>query len=211
MRLLHFDYGQKAREQEWAATKAIALALNGWDIARSPNERLGLTVVKRIPLDFFKDNIPSPLTSGTIETSPQYGVAHEWVPARNTVFVALALAYAEAGKFSRIVVGINESAAEAYSDNSRGWLDAYQRLIGYATRAPIELYAPVPIELYAPLVTFTKGEIVKYGEDAGVPWDTDTWSCYAGGKLQCGLCSSCRARKDAFKFAGVEDPTEYAE
>lgn len=205
MRLVFFDYGQKAVDQEWDATKAIAQAMNREDLRRQPHKRRGIVLVQRIPLPFYSDYIPSALTAvdAPIETNPQPGVAHEWVPARNTVFVALALAYAESGNYGRIVTGINATAAVAYSDNSKGWHDAWRMLITYAT--------PERIELDSPLVALTKTDIVHYGEAMGVPWDTDTWSCYAGGQYHCGLCSSCRTRRDAFRMAGVEDPTEYAE
>jgi 7-cyano-7-deazaguanine synthase len=194
--LLFFDYGQKAVEQEWEATKAIGSAMNRhW-----PGGRVA---VMRIPFPFYKDYVPSPLTAtGTeIELKPEKGVAHEWVPARNTVFVSLAIAYAEARELSRIVVGINLTAAEAYSDNGFQWLTRFRQLIPYASpRSPY---------LAAPLAGMTKDDIVQRGSELNIPWDTFTWSCYAGGENHCGLCSSCRARRKAFIEAGIEDPTKY--
>lgn len=201
--LLFFDYGQKAMEQEWEATKAIANAMNRKDILRKPQDRYGITLVRYIPFDFYVSHIPSALTDASreIETNPQPGVAHEWVPVRNTVFVALALAFAEAHKHTRIVTGINLTAAQAYPDNSLGWLESWRMLSLYAT--------PAKVVIDAPLVNMSKAQIVRHGEKLGVPWGVETWSCYAGGARQCGLCSSCRARKEAFKEARVLDPTEY--
>lgn len=198
MMLLFFDYGQRAVNQEWEATKSIASALNRREIGRT-------AIMKLSVVEFFTA-VASPLTHSefTIEKDPQPGIAHEWVPARNTVFASLGLSFAEANQLERLVLGINATAAEAYSDNSIDWLTRMRWLVPFATNADPE------IRIDAPLANRTKAAIVTRGEELGAPWSTFTWSCYEGGEKHCGLCSSCRARIKAFDNSRVKDPTEYA-
>lgn len=183
--LLFFDYGQRAAVPEWKATCEIAHALGK------------LPGAVQHPLPSFSHTT---LVEGNIETTPVAGVPSEWCPARNTVLMAHALSYAEAGNYARIVTGINATAADAYADNEKEWLNKCRSLVPYAVNDR-------SIDLVAPLENLTKTEIVKLGKVLKVPWTS--WSCYGGGEKHCGECSSCRARRAAFRGAGVKDSTEY--
>lgn len=193
--LLYFDYGARARKREWAAAEKVAVAL--------PNRCNAI----KVPFGFFKGYTNSSLTGDSeVERNPQKGIAYDWVPARNTVFVALALSYAESHEMNRIVTGINSTAAIAYPDNDYRWQLAMEELIPWA----VSRKKSAKITLISPLMHRTKAEIVKLGNQLSVPWfNLETWSCYNGGKKQCGECSSCLARIDAFALASVYDPTEY--
>lgn len=197
--LLNFDYGQKAREKEWLATRELARAMN--------NVLDADTLPVRLPLDFYRSvsmQDASALTgSKAIESNPQGGQAHEWTPVRNTVLMSLALAYAESTGMARIVTGINLEAAAAYPDNEMEWLNRWRALVPYAVGDS------VGIELEAPLVGLSKTDVVRLGSKLGFPWRCLTWSCYNGMERQCGECSSCRTRRYAFIMADIDDPTIY--
>lgn len=199
---LHIDYGQKARLPEWVATKCFSDVLGRAGVMQLPF----LVGAETYTTDFFKQHAGSRLTGGRVSHTPQAGVPSEWVPARNTVLLSLALAYAEYNAYARVVLGINQDAASAYPDNETEWADRWEALIPYAVGLDRR------IVLETPLRGMSKAEIVKLGKKYGIPWsETKSWSCYEGGELHCGTCSSCRARKGAFTRARVPDPTEYKE
>jgi 7-cyano-7-deazaguanine synthase len=196
--LMYVDYGAKAAEREWEATSRMAQSLSALAV--------------KVPGDVLHF-ARSPLIPGgeTVSKAPKAGIASEWVPARNTVLTAMALSMAESNDLARIITGINMTAASAYPDNEQEWLNRWKALVPYSLNTGTE------IDLCAPLATMTKAEIVKLGRKLGVNF-TDSWSCYEGGSTidravgrprHCGLCSSCRARRSAFKSAHVHDPTEY--
>jgi len=194
--LLFFDYGQRAAAKEWHATRQIARILTS---------RFVTADAIRVELDWFKQYARSALLElgPDVTKLPVPGVAHEWTPARNTVFMALGVSFAEAQGLSRIVTGINRTAALAYPDNSEGWHNGWSALLQFAVDKGTEL------EIESPLMFLSKTQIVQLGEELNIPWGVDTWSCYEGGKLHCGKCSSCRARRTAFADAKIEDFTEY--
>jgi 7-cyano-7-deazaguanine synthase len=196
--LLIVDYGQRARDREFNATRSItrALAIHGYKADRLTYQ-----------LNFFQQLARSPLLDlgAPVEKNPQPGVAHEWTPARNTVLMALGVSFAEAHDYSRIVTGINATAALAYPDNSVAWHEAWVELVKHAVGPNAHL------EIRSPLMFLSKADIVRRGEQLHVPWvQAQSWSCYEGEPIHCGRCSSCRARRNAFKDAGVDDPTMYA-
>jgi 7-cyano-7-deazaguanine synthase len=199
MTLFHVDYGQKARDPERVATVSFTDVLNRSEILQGRGADFD-----GWKTDFFKRHAGSRLTQGKVIHSPRAGVPSEWVPARNTVLLSLALAYAEYGAYSRVVLGINQDAASAYPDNETEWATRWEQLIPYAVGLDRQ------IELEAPLRGMSKTEIVQLGERYGIPWDqARSWSCYEGGEMHCGTCSSCRARRGSFSKAGIPDPTEY--
>lgn len=127
-----------------------------------------------------------------------------YVPARNTIFLSLALAVAETRRAEAIYLGINALDYSGYPDCRPEFLRAFQRMARLATAASTEEgRAP---RILAPLLRMTKAQIVRRGERLGVPWEL-TWSCYAGGARPCGRCDSCRLRAKGFADAGVVDPT----
>jgi 7-cyano-7-deazaguanine synthase len=134
------------------------------------------------------------------------GVPSTYVPARNTVFLSLALAFAETHGADRIVIGVNAVDYSGYPDCRPEYLDAFERLARLATRAGIE---GRDIRIYAPLATMSKAEIIRTGMRLGVDYGL-THSCYDprqdGGP--CGECDSCRLRRRGFQEAGLADPLE---
>ena len=127
-----------------------------------------------------------------------------YVPARNTVMLSLALAWAEAIEASRIVIGVNAVDYSGYPDCRPEYLAAFDYLIGLATRAGLQGRAP---RIWAPLQQLSKAAIIRVGLELGVDYSL-THSCYNPAKdgTPCGRCESCRIRAQGFAEAGVPDP-----
>jgi len=135
------------------------------------------------------------------------GIPVTYVPARNTIFLSLALGYAEAREAQEIWIGVNAIDFSGYPDCRPEFLAAFQRVIETGTKSGVEHGEP---RLIAPLVTMSKAEIIRRGEELGIDYSM-THSCYdpdARG-LACGHCDSCILRKRGFEEAGVGDPTRY--
>ncbi len=128
-----------------------------------------------------------------------------YVPARNTVFLSMALAYAESTDADAIFIGVNAVDYSGYPDCRPEYIQAYQKMADLATKKGIEGRS---IKIEAPLLQLTKSEIIKTGLKLNAPL-ADTWSCYRGEELACGRCDSCVLRLKGFKDAGVEDPIQY--
>lgn len=130
-----------------------------------------------------------------------------YVPARNTVFLSLALAYAESIDADAIFIGVNAVDYSAYPDCRPEYIRAFQRLTQQATKKTIE---GKQIRIEAPLVHLTKAQIIKTGVRLHVPF-AKTWSCYRGGTKACGLCDSCLLRLKGFKEANVKDSSRISQ
>jgi 7-cyano-7-deazaguanine synthase len=128
-----------------------------------------------------------------------------YVPARNTVFLSLALAYAEAIGADAIFIGVNAVDYSAYPDCRPNYIRAYQHLANCATKRGVEGKL---ICINAPLLHLTKAEIIKKGLKLNVPF-AKTWSCYRGEGKACGHCDSCLLRLKGFQEAKVKDPLPY--
>ena len=133
-----------------------------------------------------------------------------YVPARNTLFLAYALGWAEVLGAAEIWLGVNAVDYSGYPDCRPEFLAAFERLAAEATRAGVE---GNPLKIRAPLITWSKSQIIQAGQAAGVDY-SDTVSCYDpvvtdGGPLACGRCDSCRLRRDGFTAASIPDPTRY--
>jgi 7-cyano-7-deazaguanine synthase len=129
------------------------------------------------------------------------------VPARNTVFLALALAWAEVLEARDIYIGVNAVDYSGYPDCRPAFIDAFARLARVATRAGVE---GAEFEVHTPLIEMSKAQIVAEGTRLGVDF-AETVSCYqadAEGRA-CGVCDSCRFRAAGFAQAGIPDPTRY--
>ena len=113
-----------------------------------------------------------------------------WVPARNTVFTSIALSYAESIGAEIIIVGWNGEEGETFPDNSKEYMEEFNKLI--------EVGSPEKIRIEAPCIDLNKEEIVELGFDIGAPMEL-SYSCYNGGETPCGVCESCMRRKRAFK------------
>jgi 7-cyano-7-deazaguanine synthase len=135
------------------------------------------------------------------------GIPATYVPARNTILLALALAWAEVVDAGAIAIGANAVDYSGYPDCRPEYLTAFQHLTRLATRTGVETGSGV--EVIAPLSGLKKAEIIKRGAALGVPFVL-THSCYDPvGDLACGRCDSCRIRRNGFEAAGVPDPTRY--
>ncbi|CAB3390474.1 7-cyano-7-deazaguanine synthase [Kyrpidia spormannii] len=134
------------------------------------------------------------------------GVPSTYVPGRNTVFLSLALSFAERIDAGAIFIGVNALDYSGYPDCRPEFLQAFQRVIDTGTVAGTE---GAGIRLKAPLVHLTKAEIIRWGSQLGAPYAL-THSCYQGTVPACGVCDSCRLRIQGFREAGLVDPIPYA-
>jgi 7-cyano-7-deazaguanine synthase len=135
------------------------------------------------------------------------GIPITYVPARNTIFLSLALGYAEAKNAEEIWIGVNAVDYSGYPDCRPEFIDAFQHVILNGTRSGVEQGTP---RIVAPLITLSKADIIRKGIDLGIDYSI-THSCYdpdADGRA-CGHCDSCILRRRGFEEAGVEDPTRY--
>jgi len=191
---LSVDYGQRHRS-ELAAAAQLARALGAVEHR-----------VVALNLDVFGG---SALTDPSIEVprQPSPGIPITYVPARNTVLLALALAHAEVTESDAIFTGANAVDYSGYPDCRPEFLEAFERLANLATRRAVE---GSPIRIEAPIVRMSKAEIVRQGHELGVDFAL-TVSCYsadAAGRA-CGACDACRLRREGFERAGIADPTRY--
>lgn len=193
---LSIDYNQR-HQIELAAARRVARALGA--------ER---HVVLPIDLSAFGG---SALTDSAIDV-PKDGVGDAipvtYVPARNTIFLSLALGWAEAAGARDLFLGVNALDYSGYPDCRPEFIAAFERLAELATKAGVE---GAPFRFHAPLQHMTKADIVREGARLGLDMGL-SWSCYdpAPGAKHCGLCDSCRLRHKGFEEAGIADPTVYA-
>ncbi|MEM3350025.1 MAG: 7-cyano-7-deazaguanine synthase QueC [Saccharolobus sp.] len=194
--LLHFNYRHKAEEREREAVRKIA-------------EYLQVPLIE-IDTDLFKMIGHSTLIKGggdiVKDRSGEEGAefAHEWVPARNLIFLSVAIAIAESNGFDAIASGINLEESGAYPDNEMEFIRLLNKLSPYATGPNKK------VEVLMPVGNLVKHEIVKLGYEIGAPLHL-TWSCYEGGQKHCGKCGPCYMRKMAYKINGLKDPIAYEE
>lgn len=192
---MSFDYGQRHRAELQAAER----------VAR----QLGAVEHKVVGLNLNGIG-GSALTDSSIAVpeSPTTGIPVTYVPARNTVFLALALGWAEVLEAADIFIGVNAVDYSGYPDCRPEFVTAFEHVANLATRAGVEGH---PFSIHAPLQYLSKGEIIRTGIQHGVDYGL-TVSCYqadADGRA-CGRCDSCRLRAEGFASAGVTDPTRYA-
>lgn len=191
---LSFDYGQRHRVELVAAAR-VAKALE-------------VVEHKVIKLD-LGDIGGSALTDASIPVpeQPTQGIPVTYVPARNTVFLALALGWAEVLRANDIFIGVNAVDYSGYPDCRPEYVAAFQTLANLATRAGVE---GTRISIQTPLISLNKAQIIKEGTRLGVDYGL-TVSCYMadGQGRACGVCDSCRLRAAGFHAAGLHDPTRY--
>ncbi|MCP6761880.1 MAG: 7-cyano-7-deazaguanine synthase QueC [Fischerella sp. CENA71] len=150
------------------------------------------------------DTIDLPQKRSLEEISQNIPVTY--VPARNTIFLSFALAYAETIAAERVYIGVNALDYSGYPDCRPDYIQAMQEVFRLGTKQGRE---GKPITIIAPLLELKKTDIIQLGNKLGVPWEL-TWSCYAGGELACGICDSCRLRLAAFAELELKDPLNYA-
>ena len=151
----------------------------------------------------------SALTDSKLEVpdSPTSGIPITYVPARNTIMLSLALAWAEVLEARDVFIGVNSVDYSGYPDCRPEYIAAFAALAGLATKAGVE---GNPCRIHTPLITWSKAQIIRAGTRLGVDYSL-TLSCYqpdAQGRA-CGRCDSCRLRRAGFEAAGVPDPTSY--
>lgn len=141
------------------------------------------------------------------ESGPAEGIPVTYVPARNTIFLAHALAVAEVHKSNDIFIGVNAVDYSGYPDCRPAYIAAFEHMARLATKAGVE---GQQLSIHAPLINMSKAEIISTGTQLGVDYSL-TVSCYQADQQgrACGLCDSCRLRRDGFEAAGVPDPTIY--
>ncbi len=188
--LLHFTYGCNAETREAAAIARIAESLE-CSYCYLPVD-LRQMLGKKASTLFQAES----MTVGAIQGA-EY--AHEWVPGRNLVFVALAVAWAEAHGYHAVALGNNLEEAGAYPDNE----EQFTTLLNHAM--PYAVQAHYGMELLTPVGNLMKHEIVKLGLSLNTPFE-HTWSCYRGGEKHCGKCGPCFMRSKAFERSGEADP-----
>jgi 7-cyano-7-deazaguanine synthase len=197
---LSFEYGQRhVREIESARRVAAALGARAHLVLHLDLRAIGGSALTA--------DIPVP--KGRSETEIGAGIPVTYVPARNTIFLSHALAWAEVLEARDLFVGVNVLDASGYPDCRPEFIDAFERLANLATKAAVEDH--VRFRIHAPLIEWSKAEIVRRGLELGVDYAL-TWSCYApepDGRA-CGLCDSCQLRRRGFQEAGLPDPLPYA-
>jgi len=143
---------------------------------------------------------------GVVPDEVEEGIPNTWVPQRNSIFLALAFAYAETVGANAVYIGVNSLDYSGYPDCRPEFIQAINKALNLASKRCVE--GGEPIEIVAQLQYRRKSEIVLLGKQLGVPFEK-TWSCYRGGAKACGQCPSCLLRLEGFKTAGIEDPLEY--
>ena len=195
LHLLSFDYGQKhKKELEFARLCATDL-----------NARHDVVDISGF----------SPLIGGSALTDDTIAVPHGHyaaptmkitvVPNRNAIFLAMAYGVAVAENANRVAIGVHGGDHFVYPDCRPDFLEQFEKM----QRLAVGGFGAPDLELEAPFCAFDKTDIVTAGARLGVPFEK-TWSCYEGGELHCGKCGTCVERIEAFREAGVEDPTVYA-
>lgn len=198
---LSFRYGQR-HEAELNAAARVASELGAAE-----------HVVADVNLNVFGGsaltadiNVPKARSSAEMAE----GIPVTYVPARNTVFLSIALAWAEVLEADDIFVGVNALDYSGYPDCRPEYIHAFEQMANLATKAAVE--GRQQIQIHAPLIDLTKAEIIKRGIELGVDYGL-THSCYDPDQegRACGTCDSCLLRIKGFREAGVPDPTQYHE
>lgn len=190
---ISFDYHQR-HIAELAAADNIADALN----VSHQVIKLDDGVMKGSALTDLSIKVPE---------AAEDGIPVTYVPARNTVFLAHALAVAEVHGSTDIFIGVNAVDYSGYPDCRPAYIDAFEKMAKLATRAGVE---GGKLIIHVPLINMSKSEIIRTGTELGVDYSL-TVSCYqadAQGRA-CGGCDSCRLRREGFNAAGIDDPTRY--
>ena len=192
---LSIDYGQRHRSELLAAERVAGQYEN--------------VVHRTVSLDLSLFS-GSALTddSVAVPTAPTEGIPVTYVPARNTIFLSLALGWAEVVGAQEIFIGANAVDYSGYPDCRPEYMAAFDALSGLATKAGTE---GEPIRVRAPIIDMTKADIIRLGTSLGVDYAL-TVSCYQADSegLACGVCDSCRLRREGFLAAGIDDPTRYS-
>ena len=194
---LTIDYGQRHKKEIECARK-IASSINARD-----------HIVLDIDLGKFGG---SSLVDKSIVLEKDHSleeigktIPSTYVPARNTVFLSIALAYAESIGAEAIFIGATAMDYSGYPDCRSKYIKAFQKMADLATKKGVE---GKTVKIEVPLLRMSKAEIIAEGQKLGIPFEK-TWSCYLGNRKACGRCDSCLLRLKGFKEVGAKDPIEY--
>jgi 7-cyano-7-deazaguanine synthase len=194
---LSFRYGQR-HTKELSCAKKISKA-----VGATKHIILSIDLQKFGGSSLLASSL-KPITDHPIQEIGKH-IPSTYVPARNTIFLSYALAYAETIEAEAIYLGVNAVDYSAYPDCRPRFIKKYQQLANLATRQGAQGRT---IHIKAPLIHLTKAEIIKKGVRLHVPF-SKTWSCYRGETIACGRCDSCRLRLKGFQEAQIQDPLRY--
>ncbi|MEE9161188.1 MAG: 7-cyano-7-deazaguanine synthase QueC, partial [Gammaproteobacteria bacterium] len=191
---LSFNYGQRHAAELDAAAKVV----NAFNVIEHKTIDLDLTQIGGSALTDNNIDVPESATDGIPVT---------YVPARNTIFLSYALAWAEVLEINNIFIGVNAVDYSGYPDCRPEYIQAFERMANLATKAGVE---GTKLTIHTPLINLSKADIILLGNKLNVDYAL-TISCYQVDKDggACGVCDSCRFRKEGFENAGVTDPTHY--
>jgi 7-cyano-7-deazaguanine synthase len=192
---LSFDYGQR-HGAELEAADRVADAFN---VRHRKRIHIGLDSIGGSALTDAAIAVPDRLQEGVIPVT--------YVPARNTVFLAFAIGWAEVLGATDIFIGVNAVDYSGYPDCRPEFIGAFETLANVATKAGVE---GARFRIHTPLITLSKADIIRRGTELGVDYSL-TVSCYSADEsgLACTVCDACRLRAAGFRGAGIEDPTRY--
>jgi 7-cyano-7-deazaguanine synthase len=192
---LSFDYGQRHRV-ELEAAQRIAQVLGAAD------HRVAKIDLRVFGHSALTDDIDVP--KGRDESQMSADIPITYVPARNTIFLSFALAWAEVLEANDIIIGVNALDYSGYPDCRPEFIEAFERMANLATKAGVE--GRTRVKIHTPLIQLSKADIVRLGAELGVPFGL-THSCYDPDPegLPCGACDSCVLRARGFREAGIAD------
>ncbi len=191
---LSFNYGQRHATELNAAAKVAS----SFNVIEHKTIDLDLTQIGGSALTDYNIDVPE---------SPTDGIPVTYVPARNTIFLSYALAWAEVLDINNIFIGVNAVDYSGYPDCRPEYIQAFERMANLATRTSVE---GTKLTIHTPLIDLSKADIIQQGRLLNVNYAL-TISCYQVDEdgRACGVCDSCRFRKEGFENAGIPDPTYY--
>jgi len=192
---LSFDYGQKQKSE----LKSAAMVASQFKAAEHRVMKISLSDIGGSALTDDNIDVPNFVESDEIPVT--------YVPARNTIFLSYALAWAEVLDCQNIFIGVNALDYSGYPDCRQEYIDAFEVMANLATKQSVE---GQKISIHTPLIKLNKAQIIQLGLSLGVDYENTT-SCYqANDKGEaCGVCDACEYRKIGFNKAGIDDPTRY--
>ena len=194
---LTIDYGQRHRKEVIAAKKVA----KHFGVKRHKILRIDLTQIGGSALTDDRIAVPERRSMKAIGR----GIPPTYVPARNTILLGFALAYAESLDADEIYIAANFLDGSGYPDCRPEFYEAFREVARLGTKRGVE---GRPIHVHTPLIRMKKADIVRTGARLGVPFEL-TWSCYQGRARACGVCDSCQLRLKGFREAGLDDPLPY--
>jgi 7-cyano-7-deazaguanine synthase len=193
LNLLAFDYGQRHRKELEFARRCAGRLEARIDVVDLSS------VTPLLAGSSLTDDIPVPHGH---YAAPNMAVTI--VPNRNALMLTIAYAAAVSRETEAVAIGVHTGDHFIYPDCRPAFIESFAAM----QKIAVEGCGHPDLRLLAPFITFSKADIVKRGAELNVPFE-DTWSCYEGGDIHCGLCGTCVERKEAFELAGVPDPTAY--